>query len=634
MYSVHRRAIFGCLSSIPAFRLLIGGGLLVAASLLVGCGSEKRLDRLDLEARSILHEQQRRSLGEDARYGDLTPPTPAVVESPELYERDPATNNTPAAGLPTESAPESERVAYPDVLDDGSRPETLRLDLEDVLATAIAHGPDYRREKEDLFLTTLSLIVERHAWGPRFFSALTGRVEGVPEEGDTETALNLIASLGVTQRLPYGGTISAAALVDYVRLLQQSSGSDLPDETDVVELQVSLDLPLLRGAGRASQTVESRLQAERDLVYAVREFERFRRAFFVDLATTYFDLVRRQRQLANQELQLRNLENASTLFLALAEAGRVAYFSAFRAQQRMLRARNSLLNQQEAYVRQVELLKLRLGIDPTRPVEIVPVEIEIPEVLLDAELAVTTGLRERLDLQNRGDSITDARRRVMIARNGLLPDLDLTANAALPTDETVRSTDLDFEFGEARYEAALTLSLPLDRKIEYTDYRASLIRLERSERDYQVERDRVALEVRQAVRAIEQSRFVVQLQDEAVAINERRAQQIEINARDLGPKELIDVQEDLLDARNDRDAAVSELRVSILEYLLATGQIRVDARGRWRSPGELLPAGVNPLEGPVVDTMESLPAAGFFDAEPVETPADIPPEAPPEAPVE
>ncbi|MEM6854447.1 MAG: TolC family protein [Planctomycetota bacterium] len=576
------------------------GGLMLG--LVIGCQSDDSLSRLDLEAQRIIHQQQARSLGPNAAATDTFVPTPEAVPDNSLYAYDPATANTPADRLVIEAAPIVDQVPYPAILDDGTKPDTLRLDLEAIIAQAIEFAPDYRREKEELFLTTLSLIVERHEWGPRFFSTVTGQVEGTPEAGDNDTALNLIGSLGVTQRLPYGGTVSATALVDYVRFLEQASTNTGDDETQAADLQFSLDLPLLRGAGKTAATVETRIQAERDLIYAVRGFERFRREFFVDLATTYFDLVRRQRQLANQELQLRNFESSSELFVALAEAGREPYFQAERAEQRVLRARNSLINQQENYVRAIDALKLRIGIDTTRSVEIIPVEIIVPEVLLETDTSVATALDQRLDLQTVGDFVEDAVRDVLIAKNQLLPDLDLTADLTLPTDETVARGGLDFEASDGEYEVGLTLGLPLDRKIEYTDYRASLIRLEREKRDYQVERDRIALEVRRAVRAIEQARFILQLQERAVQINERRASQIDINARSLGPREVIDVQEDLLDARNDRDEAKSDLRINILEYLLATGQMRVGPDGRWLAPGRLIDPAETPTDGVVEPT--------------------------------
>lgn len=560
---------------------------LLTLLLTTGCDTAGPFDRLDLEAQRIIQDQQARTLGPTAAYGDPVGSVAPIAARPGDYDKAPATTNPVAADLDTRLAPDAGVLPYPDILDDGSQDQTLRLDLEALLGYAIEFSPDYRNEREALFLTTLSLIIERHEWGPRFFSEISGVVEGVPEAGDTDTALELIASLGVTQRLPYGGSVSAAALVDYVRFLEKASTNTLPDETESLALQLSIDLPLLRGAGRSAETVESLVQAERDLIYAVRGFERFRREYFVDLSTRYFDLLRRQRQLANRELQLRNLEQSAELFTALAEAGRQSYFQSQRAEQRVLRARNSLVNQQEGYASQLDELKIRIGIPTTRPVEIIPVDIDVPGVLLDADRSVQNGLTLRLDLQTIDDQVNDARRDVLIAKNNLLPDLNFSGDLFLPTSETIISNDSEFDAGDGEFEAGLTLNLPLDRKIEYTDYRASLIRLEREKRDRQVSRDRVALEVRSAVRAIEQARYVVQLQDRAVEINERRAEQIEINQRDLGPEEVIDVQEDLLDARDDRDAAASDLRVSILEYLLATGQMRIGADGRWQAPGQL-----------------------------------------------
>ncbi|MEM7627410.1 MAG: TolC family protein [Planctomycetota bacterium] len=609
MYSVHfYRPRYPAFGSRQLFGVLAVFGLMVAT----GCNTASPFDRLDLEAKRIIEDQQARTLGPTAAYGDRIDPATPIDPRPADYDKNPATNNPTAAKLDTQRAPDNGPLPPPAILDDGSQADTLRLDLESLLAYAIEHSPEYRNEREALFLTTLSLIIERHEWGPRFFSAISGVVEGVPEAGDKDTALELIASLGVTQRLPYGGTVSASALVDYVTFLQQASTNTLPDETESVALQVTVDLPLLRGAGRSADTVETLIQAERDLVYAVRGFERFRREYFVDLSTRYFDLLRRQRQLANRELQLRNLEQSAELFTALAEAGRQSYFQSQRAEQRVLRARNSLVNQQEAYASQIDDLKIRIGIPTTRPVEIVPVDIDVPGVLLDADRSVQNGLELRLDLQTIDDQVDDARREVLIAKNNLLPDLDFNGSLFLPTSETIISSDSEFDAGDGDFEAGLTLDLPLDRKIEYTDYRAALVRLEREKRDRQVSRDRVALEVRAAVRAIEQARYIVQLQDRAVQINERRAEQIEINQRDLGPEEVIDVQEDLLDARDDRDAAASDLRISILDYLLATGQMRIGPDGRWQAPGQLRAIADQPPltpETPYGDTIESpLPA--------------------------
>ncbi|MEM1099533.1 MAG: hypothetical protein AAGH92_12185, partial [Planctomycetota bacterium] len=251
-----------------------------AAVVLAQSGCVAPMDRLDRDAAAMIEARQNRALGLNAPDDPETvPPVPVVVVNDEtLYEEAPQTANLDLDQLPAVTDPEpsidTDRLPVSIGTEQGP---LVSLDLEGVLATAIRSAPAYRREKEDLFLTTLSLIIERHLWGPRFFSGVSGQLTGTPESGDFDTVGSLVADLGVTQRLPYGGSVSVRALIDYVAFLQQSSTSTADEESQGGGIELSLDLPLLRGAGRVAR--EDLIQAERDLTYAIREFERFRREF-------------------------------------------------------------------------------------------------------------------------------------------------------------------------------------------------------------------------------------------------------------------------------------------------------------------------------------------------------------------
>ncbi len=559
-------------------------GTCLACLLTLTACSAPPLDRLDLEAQRIITSRQAAALGPGAATDpDVEPAQPDVVVRDRYYDYTPPTSDADAADLNVEPAGPRTPGAYPDVLDDVGEPDALRFDLEQLLAFAIAYSPDYRAEKEELYLAAISLIIERHLWGPRFFAAVTGRLTGQPENNDEATALSVIGSLGVTQRLPYGGTVSATALADYVTFLQTTARQTDRNEASS-GLRVSLDLPLLRGAGFSTPIYNDRVQAERDLLYAVRRFERFRREFLVDLATTYFDILRRQRQIANRQRQLRSLDRLTAQFRALADAGRVPQFQAERAEQRVLFRYNSLLNQQEQYVRTLDDLKIQIGMAVPRPLEIVPVGIDVPRPRVDVDAAILTAFDQRLDLQNEEDFIDDARRRVLVARNQLLPDLSFRGDLDLPTASSRADPSSELDPDESEYDLRLRLDLPLDRKIEEAELRASLIRLERQRRQYATAKDRVALTVRQAARSITQALYTLDLQDRNVEIAVRRAQQIRLNQRDLGSREVIEAEEDLLDARDLYDAALSNLQTNILRYLLSSGQMRVDAAGRWQAP--------------------------------------------------
>jgi len=570
----------------------VGAGLVL---LIVVAGCAGRMDRLDAEVEAMIAERQAAAFGRDA----ANDPDPGVARpgddaGPQVYEHQPATTNPAAAELPVEPAAEvgaaTDLNDIPTVLDADT--DAIRLDLEGLLGYAIAHSPDYRSEKESLFLAALGLIIERHLWGPRFFDTVAARIDGTPESGDFDTSLTLVNEFSITQRLPYGGSVSASALVDYVNLLRRSSTNVDPEEQQGGELSAAIDLPLLRGAGKVAR--EDLIQAERDLIYAARDFERFRREFFVEIANTYFSLLRQQQQIKNQEVQLKNLERLAARFQALADAGKEPQFEAERSSQQVLFGRSNLLSQRESYAASLDAFKLRIGMPTTRNLTIVPQVIVVPEPALDMTDSIAASHRYRLDLQTQRDTVEDATRDVRVARNNLLPDLDLAAAVTLPTDPDKQRAGFDLDAGEGSYSASATLDLPLDRRIEYAQYRSSLIGLERARRAYRVETDRVSLQVRRSIRRIRQAKYDLALQEKNVELSERRATGVRLRERTLGPRDVIEAQEDLLDARNRRDQAVAELRQSFLQYLLDTGQMRVGADGRWLAPGRLRDAPDDP----------------------------------------
>lgn len=571
-------------------RTRVTGALMLGAVLtawLAGCVGS--LDQIDRQTQALIEERQRMALGVEAVTGDELGPVPND-DGTFLYDYNPPTNNPPASDLPAEMATTTEAVDFlreTEAVMNPPTPEALRLDLGGILAYAIENAPEYRNEKEGLYLETLALIVERHEWGPRFFDTVTAAFDGTPEGGDNDLAFSLVNDFAVTQRLPYGGRVSAGALVSYVNLLQQQSGSTDADQTLSAELQFEIDLPLLRGAGMVAR--EPLIQAERDLLYAVRDFERFRRAFLVDIANSYFTLILDQQRIENREAQVVNLQRLADRFIALAEAGKAAYFQAERAESDVLLARSDLVEERDDYAASVDLFKLVVGMPTTQDLVIVPSVVVVPDPELDPAEAVVRAWDFRLDLQNSADQVDDAKREVKIARNQLLPDLDLFANVNVPTDPDRDQTVTDFDLGDGSFSAGAVFGVPLDRKIEMADYRASLIQLERSQRNHQVFSDRVALQVRQSIREIRQAQINVALNQRSVEINIRRNESVRLRERTLGPRDVADAQQALLTARNRRDRAVTELRRSVLRYLLNTGQMRVSAAGQWLPPAKLVP---------------------------------------------
>ena len=560
--------------------------LLALPCVLTGC--QQSMAELDREVAAMIDRRQQLSLGEQGQAGsEIDPAREQALQEPGIYETAPVTINPLSSELPTRNGEPGDDPEASRGLDSADDPNALLLDLSGLLGYAIAHGPDYRSEKEELFLTALGLIIERHLWGPRFFNALSGELEGTPESGDYDTAAALINSFTATQRLPYGGEISVNALVNYTTLLQQASTNTGPDDTQNAAVGVDLNLPLLRGRGMVAR--EDLIQAERDLVYAAREFERFRREYFVDIANTYFDLQRQLQSIENQEMQLEGLRQLAERLRALSDAGRTPGFEADDAEAQVLFGQSNLIRAQDNYQAALDRLKIQIGMATTQSLVIQPTALEVPTPALDTDESIRVAQAGRLDLQNTADRVADARRQALVSRDQLRGDLDLNASANLRTDTDKDIDALDFELADSDYRIGLEYDMPLDRKIELAQYRRSLVQLERAMRTYRVERDRVALEVRDAIREIQRAELTLEIQERNVQLANRRVQDVEIRRQrgTVEPRRVIEAEEDLLDARNRRDEALSDLQRAILQYLLDSGQMRVDGDGDWLVPGTL-----------------------------------------------
>jgi len=468
--------------------------------------------------------------------------------------------------------------------EDHSNEPALTFGLTESLLFAVEHSREYRSRKEELFLAAISLLIERHLWGPRFFNDTTARFDGTPEKGDYDHAFSLVNDLRVTQRLPYGGEVSARALVNFVEQLRTASGS-ITDDSQTTELRIEATIPLLRNAGMIAQ--EDLIQTSRDLVYATREFEQFRQSFLVSISTDYFDLIQQQGGIRNLESQLKSLEQLTSRIDALAASGREPYFEVQRSQQQVLFAKDRLLSAKERYANQIDALKIRLGMPASQKLELIAIQIEIPIPYLNMNESMKTAWQLRLDLQSSEDQIDDARRRVANAKNLMQADVDLFAGVTLPTDGSKRRAGLDLDAGEGSYSVGVTIGAPLDRKIEALQHRSALVILERTQRSYTLLKDTIALAVRQSIRQIERTQSTLALQNINLQLAEKRKLGVLLRERTLGPRDIIEAEDDLLSAKDQLDAAQRDLRVSILTYLLATGQMRVSSSGQWQAPAKL-----------------------------------------------
>ncbi len=466
----------------------------------------------------------------------------------------------------------------------------VELSLTDALRYAQQHSREYRAAEEDYLLAAINLLIEQHRWGPRLFNDTTVTASGSGDQGRFDNAVDLVNTLRATQRLPYGGQVEAQWIWNAAEQLRSSVTGQYQQSSSLV---LDANIPLLRGSGQVAR--ENLIQSNRNLIYAARNFESFRRSFFVSIATDYFRLLQTVSNLQNRVEQLKSLQRFVAQEEAKYKAGRRSEFQVNIAKNQLLSTKSSLASSREQYTLQVDRFKIRLGMPVEQPLRLVGVTFDISDPATDIEAASKDALTYRLDLQNQLDELIDAKRGIEIARDQLRPDLNLTSNIRVPTDPTAREGGAAFDLDQTSWQVGVLLSLPLDRRIEALQLRQAIIRLERQQRDYDQFVDNVILDVRRRVREIDLARFRLELANAQVNINERRLKEQEIKADTIDTQQRLDTENELLNARNAKDAAQTDLRIAVLNYLDAAGLLRVSDEGM-----------ITPLEGMHI-TLENQP---------------------------
>ena len=588
-------------SSIIAFVTLLASG----------CSSFLGTVDFDQDINSILNEKNNENLGNtggiSSAFGvDQLDVTDDNANRSHMLQ--PATTNPNAKNLPAELAPvtiskikpesssvvegsdaaedEDEIYILPVFINDD--PNAKEFGLVQFLDYAIKNSPAYRTEKESLFLSTISLLSERHLWGPRFFDTINTNISGTPEAGDHKQVLKIVNELGVTQKLPNGGNVSASALTTFVEDLRNATTKD--GNSQSAGLSLSADIPLLRGAGTVAR--ESLIQSERNLIYSVRDFERYRREFFVQLADDYFSLIFQLKRIANNKAQVKSLEKLKLENIARVKAGRIANFELNRTEESLLNAKIRLSSSEESYVTQLESFKIRIGMPSNFSIKLAQSELVIPEPLLNNKTAIFAAFAYRLDLQTDFDRLDDSRRAVRNAKNNILPELNASASVTLPTHSGRTRAGYDIQPGDGSFSVGLNFDLALDRYVEKASHRRAVINLEQEIRNYKLQKKRIANAVRSNIRQIRLAKLSLDLQNKNVKIATKRLEEVNHPKKqdDVRQREKSEALQSLLEAENSRDESIKNLRVRILNYLLVTGQLRVNSKGQWVAPVKLVPA--------------------------------------------
>ena len=457
-------------------------------------------------------------------------------------------------------------------------PASGAISLARAVAIATAYNRDYQRQKEQLYLRALDLTLARHQFARQWFGTVDAKYIRDSEDGRVASD----AGVGFQQLLADGAMISIDIAMDWTRFL---TGDPRTSLASILSARASQ--PLLRGRGR--QVVQENLtQAEREVLYQIRSFNRYRKDFVVSIADDYYRVLELKASVTNAENSYYRLVESRKRLEIEAEAGQARPFDVDEAEQQALNAENRWVQAQQSYERTLDEFKVTLSLPPDAEIELDENELKAleeigiiePGYILDE--AVETAFLRRLDLTNSSDRIDDAARKVMVAADGLGVELNLVGSAGAGSTP---ETDFDrLQFHRGNYSLGLESNdLGLDRKAERNAYREALIALEQQQRQYEIDRDRMELDVRQALRALkaEAEQYRIQKMALDLAVRRLETQKLLLEIGQGNVRLLLESEGALLEAQNSVTSALVAHAIAKLGFFRDIGILQVKPDGMW-----------------------------------------------------
>jgi hypothetical protein len=290
----------------------------------------------------------------------------------------------------------------------------------------------YQRIREDLYLAALPVTQERFSFAYQW-AAVENAIRqwaGPQSSVGRQNYWSLGTAVGFRKLFSTGALLTAAFANNTVFNFNSASP---PGFTSMSKVSLDLVQPLLQGGGKAV-TLEPLTRAERNLLYEMRAFARFREQFYVavsigssvpsDLASAsgastsgspisalaalgiastdvsggfvgYLSTLYRELDMAADKRYVTDLESALKLFEGLQEGGQVAPIQVAQVTSTLLSARNTVLSDQQFVANALDQFKLILGLPANLPLLLDdgpgrPITLQLDryyQVLTDADAA-------------------------------------------------------------------------------------------------------------------------------------------------------------------------------------------------------------------------------------------------------
>ncbi len=473
--------------------------------------------------------------------------------------------------------------------------EPVILDLKGALDVAAENSRDYRAQKETLYRAALSLTSAQHNFAIRYGNAASSEVsENHGGNRSTNKTLSFTNSLSASVNTPAGARVVASFATNFLESLI-SGDSALSGPQNILRLTVTQ--PLLAGFGERIVR-EPLTQAERDVVYAMRNFERFRSSFSIRIVQDYYRILSTMEDLTSTKTNYAGLQNDRVRLVDLVKSGRNRAEDLDQARQSELGAENDVITTTARLEAALDNFKITLGLPTTTKLSLDPKEfdqlakVSLANMVLVENSLVAYALVHRVDIQNTSDAVADAARLILVAEDTLGTLLDFTSAINVPNEASGKPFKIDWD--KVSWSAGFDLNLALDRLNERNAYRRALIAFDAAVRAREEAEDQLRADIRDTMRTLRslEKSFVI---GQASVVNaKRRVDRTEMFVLAGGrerteTRDVLEAKEALIRSQLSLTDVLVDFAVAKLQLLQDLDALPLEPKGLRYDPGLPLP---------------------------------------------
>jgi len=414
----------------------------------------------------------------------------------------------------------------------------------------------------------------------------------VPTEFEREYSETTVT---VSQRLPVGTELSLSGQLYEQKETPQPALDPAYDSS----ARLTLVQPLLKGFGTTA-TEQTILYSEKESEIALEDLRATAFQVVADVRNAYFETLQARYALSYREASVQLAQRIARENKARVEAGILAPVEKLEAEVGLQSRERLLLDAQRSYFDALDRFNLLLnsGDEYYRPV----LQSFSMDFAATEEEGIAAAIDKRPDVARRIREIEKNRIAQSLARNALLPELNVVASYSQNGFDSNRSesTDMVRDGDYDSWEVGLELLYPLFNIEGRNQLKRADIALQEQRTLLAQLHNEVRNEVRSAIRRINVNRKKTEVARRGHDLATEKLR-ILMKSREVGlatTRDVLDGEEDLASARNDQIISHTDYFKSITAYLQATGTLLDNERivfsghreyEETRSPFHLLP---------------------------------------------